>query len=104
MQIALEHVYDPDWYEVLQLLAGSLERRQAGTYVAALLRKNQEDVLCRPFQLAVVAVINAPADVFSWPFADGLGRVLADLGLRAPDWLDQARMLALMAAGGIFTL
>jgi HEAT repeat protein len=49
--IAVQHVYEPAWNQVLTMLAGLLDR--PGPYMAALLRKNREDVLCRPFFLAL---------------------------------------------------
>lgn len=51
---ALKHIYNPAWNQVLVMLGSILE--EPGPYIAALLRKNREDVLCRPFLLAVQAL------------------------------------------------
>jgi len=50
---ALKHTYDPEWHQVLVLLAGLLDPRQALRYLAAVLDKNSEDLLCRPFLLGL---------------------------------------------------
>jgi HEAT repeat protein len=54
LDVAMQHAYDPEWLEVLGLLGAMLKDR-AKAYVAALLRKNKEDLLCRPLQLGVSA-------------------------------------------------
>jgi HEAT repeat protein len=53
IDIAMRHVYEPAWNGVLAMLGGMLDR--PGPYIAALHRKNREDILWRPFFLAVQA-------------------------------------------------
>lgn len=60
---ALQHVYDPVWREVLLLLGGMLGVRTLN-YVYELLRKDEEDLAFRPFQLAAAAAAEAhPKDL-----------------------------------------
>jgi HEAT repeat protein len=66
----LKHVYDPAWNQVAVLLAGILE--EPGMYIAALLRKNSEDVLCRPLLLAIQAYAETGPDRLPRRFCDGL--------------------------------
>jgi len=60
--VALKHVYDPAWNHVLIML-GSITR-QVRKYVATLLRANREDVICRPFMLAIQVI--AESDQEQW--------------------------------------
>ncbi len=55
---ALAKIYDSDWTEVLRLLGGTLKER-ANEYIEALSAKNGEDILQRPFRLAVFAAAEA---------------------------------------------
>ncbi len=55
---ALAKIYDSDWTEVLRLLGGTLKER-ANEYIEALSAKNDEDILQRPFRLAVFAAAEA---------------------------------------------
>ncbi|MHC4116594.1 MAG: HEAT repeat domain-containing protein [Planctomycetota bacterium] len=66
---ALEHVYDRNWHNVLILLGGLFAERTGG-YLAALLKENKNDFLCRPLLLAVGIAMEAgrdrlPESVFS---------------------------------------
>ena len=54
VETAMEHVYDPAWEEVLRLLGGMVD--QPMDYIMAFLQKNKEDLLCRPFQYAVLTL------------------------------------------------
>jgi len=47
-----DRLYDPTWHEVLRLLGGLLGDRTP-RYLAALLRENRNDYLCRPFLLTL---------------------------------------------------
>ncbi|MFC1765388.1 HEAT repeat domain-containing protein, partial [Planctomycetota bacterium] len=63
LDIVMSHVYDPLWNHVMVLLGGTLDNPMP--YVAALLRANQHDILCRPL-LIVLAVISEAAHIM-WP-------------------------------------
>ncbi len=67
---ALAHVYEPAWNQTLAMLGGILE--EPGPYFAALLRKNTEDCLCRPFLLAVQASGEAGPDRIPVELLNGL--------------------------------
>ena len=62
VEMALKHVYDPAWNHVLIMLGGTT--RQVRKYVATLLRANREDVICRPFMLAIQVI--AESDQEQW--------------------------------------
>jgi len=61
LEEALQHLYDPSWREVLRLLGGVLTEsdKPLMPYIVALLQHNAEDLLCRPFQHALLALQEA---------------------------------------------
>jgi HEAT repeat protein len=78
IEVALEHLYDPAWHEALVLLGGLLGDRTCG-YIAALLRENQKDLLCRPLLLALEAATEAGKECFSEEFLQGLAEVIGNM-------------------------
>ncbi len=60
IKFAIQHAYVPSWDQVLVMLGGMIER--PGPYIAAWLRKNKEDLLCRPFVMAIQAATEAGRD------------------------------------------
>lgn len=72
---ALRHLYDPAWKSVLILLGGTFEK-EVGIYIAAMLCKNREDLLCRPFLIAVQAAAEAGQEKLSTAFLDRLTEIM----------------------------
>ncbi len=67
---ALKHIYNPAWNQVLVML-GSMHDKP-GPYIAALLRRNKEDVLCRPFFLAIEAAAQVDCNQLPQRFSHGI--------------------------------
>jgi HEAT repeat protein len=57
IDLASKYLYNPAWNQVLIILGGVLEK--PSPYIATLLRKNKEDLLCRPFTMAIQAAVEA---------------------------------------------
>ena len=94
-KIALAHVYDPAWREVLALLGGTMADR-GPPYVAALLRKNAEDLAWRPLQAAVAASGEMLKSEAADRLAEGLAGCVVGLYFNPPPWLDRHRLLSLV--------
>lgn len=106
VQVAMEHVYDPDWQPVLQYLGAALDDSKLKDYICKLLRRNRKDLLCRPFHLAVLAAMNAPPDSAVCPpsLLEDLVRRAVDVHLGIPDWMESGgplddRLDVLIACG-----
>ncbi len=95
----LNHVYEDAWQTVLQLLGGALDGARAAELVKALLQKNKDDLLCRPFRLAVLVAVNAD-DRFPAELREGLARRAVALHLCPPGWLTPEHFLAPVLACG----
>jgi HEAT repeat protein len=52
---AVKRIYEPVWNQVLIMLGGLMRRPRP--YIAALLRKNREDLFCRPLLLAMQTAV-----------------------------------------------
>ncbi|MBN2195873.1 MAG: HEAT repeat domain-containing protein [Polyangiaceae bacterium] len=85
VEIALRNVYAPEWQEVLKLLGGVAGARPR-EYIAALLEENREDLLARPFRIAIgVAMEAATTDLVS-RIRESLTNVAVEVSLSAPPW------------------
>lgn len=74
---ALTSVYESAWDQVLVTLGGIL--KNPGPYIAALLRENREDLLCRPFFLAIGASVEAGHRHLPKEYFVGLTDALANI-------------------------
>jgi HEAT repeat protein len=99
LETALAHTYDDGWQGVLQLLGGALDGERAAKYAAALLRKNQEDLMCRPLRLAVLVAANAD-DHFPAGLRIELAERMVALHVAPPPWLAPEHFLPPLLACG----
>ena len=76
---ALERVYDPEWSLVLPTTGAVLANQDARRFMAELLCKNREDLLCRPFRLAVLTAADAPPGSLPDELTDGLFKLVCKL-------------------------
>ncbi|MHA2230948.1 MAG: HEAT repeat domain-containing protein [Candidatus Hodarchaeales archaeon] len=66
LDVALQHVYDPGWHEVLVLLGGCFEDAdKTRVYIRQLLEKMPEDLLLRPLLMAAEAASEAGDELSS---------------------------------------
>jgi HEAT repeat protein len=96
---SLAHVYLRDWQPTLRLLGGVLRQRTA-QYIAALLRKNTEDLCCRPFAIAVAAALEAGREFFPRESLDRLVNQAIELYSARESWLPRRFVLGLMTTCG----
>jgi len=80
LKIALSHVYDNKWEEVLTMMGGLLAERTP-RYIATLLRKNHEDILLRPFRLAVKVTVEAESIYLSQVYLNRIRGMTVELWL-----------------------
>jgi len=97
--IALAHVYDPAWQEVLRLLGGVLGEHTRA-YIAALLRENAHDLLCRPLGHAVRVIVEAPPGQVPLALSESLLEQVLALYLAPPAWTSHALWLPLVTYWG----
>jgi hypothetical protein len=99
LEIALTHVYDPSWQEVLRLLGGVLEDR-VETYIKRLLQENRNDLLCRPLELAARALGEAPEEARGRALSEGLLKLVMDMYFDTSPWLDHNLIRRLLTGWG----
>ena len=80
LYVAMKHLYHPAWKQVLILLGGALNDPKP--YIAALLRANREDLLCRPLLLATSVVAESVRRHWPKRFLDSLVHVLIGIYLQ----------------------
>lgn len=80
IETALKYVYYPVWNQILVMLGGVIHK--PSPYIAALLRENKNDFLCRPFMLAVKAA-DAGRDQLPAGLFDSLARITGETCLRS---------------------
>jgi HEAT repeat protein len=79
--VAISHVYDQKWTEVLILLGNMLSDR-CRVYIAALLRETAHDFLMRPLHLAVNIAATSTNDDLPTCVIDRLRRTTVEFGVR----------------------
>lgn len=97
IESALEYLYDPEWHEVLVLLGGLLGARTSG-FIAALLRENKNDLLCRPLLLALDVATEVGKDGLPESFLRGMAEVIGNMyfDVKCPVELPPARVVPLL--------
>jgi len=78
--VVLKHLYDPAWHEVLVLLGG-LCGDQVRNYIATLMRANQDDLFCRPLNLALEAATEAGKENLPKVFLQGMVELIGKMFL-----------------------
>ncbi len=94
---ALSHVYSPTWRPVLRSLGAVLDSR-ARIFVAALLRKNCEDLCCRPLDVAVSAAMAAGRQVMPTALLEKLAEQAIALHFDQTMWPPRAVSWAMLEA------
>ena len=101
---AMTHLYDPMWQEVLRLVGGVLEKDKVETYITALLEENKNDLIYRPFQLAVFAATETDPTFLPSDISEHLMKKTIRLWISPPASLSQERCLSLITAWGVRAL
>jgi HEAT repeat protein len=99
VETALARVYDTGWHPVLQYLGAALEGPRVWEYVRSLLLRNADDLLCRPFRLAVHTVMNADPRKLPAGLPEEVSRRVVAMYLHQPDWLGWDILPLLTACG-----
>jgi HEAT repeat protein len=85
LKLALAHVYDLGWHEVLTLSGGMLkDEASVRAYISELLNENRNDLLCRPLRMAIYAAAEIDSDYLANWFFEGILKITIALYCKTP--------------------
>jgi len=100
VQTALAHIYNVSWQPVLQYLGATLKGSRVWEFVRTLLMRNAEDLLCRPFRLAVLAAMNGDPKELPPSLPNELANRVVNWYLDAPVWISDDAIASMLLACG----